>query len=150
MRMIVKHLSKQFSVPDEMSADFAHWGDMPHWTAGEVTALALGVDPEKCFRLEIALEVSGVQRPVWQIQLLEVYTRLRTRLRRAVEIGELGSTPWVGGEGELIYPPLSRAAWVKWLAQNEIALPQELVTHVRELQNSRKNMTCPSGRYHPN
>jgi len=142
--MIVKHFSKQITVPDEMSADFAYWGDMPHWTADEVTALTLGVDPVNCGLCQVMLQASlepalRVSPTYWQSALWLIYVRLRKRLRCAVEIGELGSMPWVGGEGELIHPPISRSAWAEWLELNELELSEEFNTLIRQLRNAGKN-----------
>lgn len=96
------------------AADFDHWCKAEHWSLDEATALAMGKAPEIVSWDKIK-SYSSVSPFVQQ------YARLRDLAERA--------KVW-----KKLYDPVLPPIFLKWAADNEIAIPPELSEKVERLK----------------
>jgi hypothetical protein len=92
------------------AGDIAYWGCLASWSPPEAAALTLGKDPRKADEesLLAAAEISP---------LAKSYIRLRDRVLRAVQAGELSS-------------PITPPKFIQWAQREGISLAKDLATAV--------------------
>jgi hypothetical protein len=115
------------------SPDYAYWLKVRTWTSYETTCLLLEVEPHSLPLRPVWPDEEPLPHPV-QEKINEV-ERLWTILERAQDSGELGKVRH-GKEGEIIHPPISWKAWIKWVTRNSIPYTSRLDAAVAELENA--------------